>query len=200
MKKGILYTVLFTLIISSFFVLILSSANELTEGRTKRNEELLLRKAVLKAFHISYSSDRKAYSLYDDMIAIVKKAGTELFLYEQEGMSLYAILFQGNGLWGQVRGILAVNEDVTMISGIEFIDHNETPGLGGRIDEDAYKNQYRGEFVGKGLIRGTRKGVYDYDHQNGEIDGISGATRTSESIENMINRELTRLRKLMGVQ
>ncbi|MBN2531326.1 MAG: FMN-binding protein [Spirochaetales bacterium] len=199
MKKGILYTVLFTLVISFTFVLLLSTANQLTKERTKKNEELLLRKAVLNAFHIPFANDQEAYTVYDDNVTVVKKAGTDLFMHEKEGITTYAILFMGNALWGQVRGILAVNAEVTVIKGVEFISHNETPGLGGRIDEDAYKNQLRGEVVGAGgLIKGTRKGVYDYDHQNGEIDGISGATRTSESIEKIINSELKYLRKLLG--
>jgi Na+-transporting NADH:ubiquinone oxidoreductase subunit C len=113
---------------------------------------------------------------------------------------LYAVIFQDMALWGDVRGIIAVDKDVTTITGFDIISHNETPGLGGRIDEAAYKDQLIGEVVGPGgMIRETRTGSYDYDHTNGTIDSITGATRTSDSMVKIINNELSRLRDLLGV-
>ena len=198
-KKGIIYTVIFTLIISFLFVFILSFTNEITKGVTERNEEVSFRKALLKVFNIPFKGDNEAFVLFENKIEQVTKSNVNLYTYNDENTTIYAILFTGMGLWGQVRGILTVNGEVSVIGGIEFLTHNETPGLGGRIDEESYKDQLRGELVGPGgTIRGTRNGVYDYDHLNSEIDGITGATRTSERIENIINQELARLRELLG--
>ncbi|MBN2443757.1 MAG: FMN-binding protein [Spirochaetales bacterium] len=198
MKKGIIYTIMFTLAVSFIFVFFLSVANELTKDITEKNAELALGKTVLKAFNIPFTKDN-AYSLYTDTIKIIQKADTNLYVYKHQDTTDYAILFSGMGLWGQIQGILAVNDSVTMIVGIEFLSHNETPGLGGRIDEEIYKEQFQGEFLNKdGKIVGTRNGTYDYNHQNSIIDGITGASRTSDSVVTIVNHEVSRLRTLLG--
>jgi Na+-transporting NADH:ubiquinone oxidoreductase subunit C len=197
MNRGIAYTVIFTIIAAFVFVFILAAGNELTKETVKRNEELLHRKTVLKAFNIPFSTDDDAFRLYDEKIKISLISGEQVFVFAHDGTEDYAVSFQGMGLWGIIYGVLAVNKDVTRIAGIEFSSHNETPGLGGRIDEDAYKNQFKGERIGAaGKINGTRNNAYDSDHENNAIDGITGATRTSESVIAIVNREIGRLKKL----
>jgi Na+-transporting NADH:ubiquinone oxidoreductase subunit C len=199
MKKGIIYTVIFTLITSFIFVFILSCMNEITKEITERNADLALQRAVLKAFHVSFTDNGSITTVFNERIEIIQAGDQVLYSYKEKGNTGYGIQFHGNALWGPVTGILAVNADTTMIIGIEFIAHNETPGLGGRIDEEVYKDQFRGELLDReGRIFGTRNGTYDYDHQNSTIDNITGATRTSESIIIIVNNELSNLRRLVG--
>nr|WP_276318700.1 FMN-binding protein [Marinitoga lauensis] len=49
----------------------------------------------------------------------------------------------------------------------------------------------------KMIIGGTGKG--DFDHENGEFEAITGATRTSEAVAAMLNKYLDILKNLLGV-
>lgn len=78
---------------------------------------------------------------------------------------------------------ICVEPNMETLKGIEVLDHSETPGLGGRITEDQFKNQ----FVGKKLrpkilvVKGRAAGGEN------EVDAITGATNTSRGIESFIN-------------
>ncbi|GAB6188704.1 Na(+)-translocating NADH-quinone reductase subunit C [Marinitoga arctica] len=200
MKDSKLYVVLFTFIISFIFVFILALANELTKEKVKINEELFQRKAILSAMGIDFNNDEEAYKLYNEKIKVSTKNGINIYESNVNGKDVYAVIFVGNGLWSTIRGVLAVDKNLTEIVGIDFITQSETPGLGGRIEEKWFKDQFRFEKIKDGkiqmIIGGTGKG--DYDHENGEFEAITGATRTSESVANMLNKYLTILKDLLG--
>ncbi len=81
---------------------------------------------------------------------------------------------------------ICVGPDLETIKGIEVLDHTETPGLGGRMMEEEFKEQ----FVGKklkprlSLVRG-REAVGP-----NEVHAITGASYTSKGIENIINEAM----------
>jgi len=104
--------------------------------------------------------------------------------------------FSGQALWGTVSGVIAVDESVSEIIGFEIISQNETPGLGGRIEESWFTQQFRGETIPpEGIIVAKGEGKPDYDTDNGSIDGITGASLTSARIEKIVNSEISQLRK-----
>ncbi|GAB1455711.1 hypothetical protein MASR2M48_10180 [Spirochaetota bacterium] len=85
-----------------------------------------------------------------------------------------------------------------------MVAQNETPGLGGRIEEPWFFGQYEGERSPGGHI-GMRAGAEasgkaDTDKENGRVDGISGATRTSQAFEAIVNAALLRFKSAGGVQ
>lgn len=200
MKDSKLYVVLFTFIVSFIFVFILALANELTKEKVKINEELFQRKAILSAMGIEFKNDKEAYKLFDEKVKIEKVKDIDVYKSNVNGEYVYAVIFVGNGLWSTIRGVLAVNKDLTEIVGIDFITQSETPGLGGRIEESWFKEQFRFEKIKDGKIKmiigGTGKG--DYNHENGEFEAITGATRTSESVANMLNKYLSIVKDLLG--
>ena len=89
------------------------------------------------------------------------------------------IPMQGNGLWGPIWGYLAVAADGKTVVGVTFDHKSETPGLGGEIPTEKFQSQ----FVGKQII------------ENGslvpiEFDAITGATKTSNGVKEMIDNTL----------
>ncbi len=127
-----------------------------------------------------------------DTVAADPDAG--LYVATVNGQLVYGTQFAGPGLWGTIEGVIAVTADLREIVGIEIVSDNETPGLGGRINEPWFKDQFRGERVTAGGIDVTQiAGDGDPDRVNGLIDGVTGATRTSDSMEAIVNRELQRL-------
>lgn len=116
-----------------------------------------------------------------------------MYVYENEGKTFYIVSVRGKGLWDEIWGCVALEQDLNTIAGVAFDHKAETPGLGAEIkDNIAWKNQ----FVGKKLFKddGTfmsvfvrKGGARDKVH---EVDGISGATITADGVSEMMKRGL----------
>ncbi|MBN2735883.1 MAG: FMN-binding protein [Spirochaetales bacterium] len=192
-KDGIVYTVIFTFIVSFVFVGILAGVNSVTAEQTARNQKLAFQRAVLNALHIKYKDNQEIFDLYQRDIKKSSRSTGNVVLYEytNENEIFYIKEFSGQALWGTVTGVLVVDQEVDRIVGLDIISHNETPGLGGRIDEAWYKNQFDGELLSpEGKISVGPGGSGDTDHQNHKVDGITGASRTSSLMGIMINAQL----------
>ena len=89
------------------------------------------------------------------------------------------IPMQGNGLWGPIWGYLAIAADGKTLVGVSFGHKSETPGLGGEITTE----KFQGQFTGKQISDGTSiKPI--------EFDAITGATKTSNGVREMIDGTL----------
>lgn len=189
-EAGFVYTVIFTFVICFIFVFVLSLTNLATEDIVTRNEQIKQQGAILRAMGISVDTEEEILTRFQE---IEQEQNADFIFYRGtvDGNEIYVKEFQGPGLWGTITGAIGVNLSAGTISGLEIISHNETPGLGARIDQPWYKDQFIDEQIVNDQIRMTsRRGVGDEDNSNGEIDGVSGATRTSESMVKIINEEL----------
>lgn len=193
------YTIIFTFVSSFLFLIILSGLNILTAQQVKKNQQLFTIRAVLNAMGISYTNDEEAIKIFNSQVRSEEKDSYRIFSANVNGEKVYAILFTGSGLWGNISGVLAVNNDVSRIVGIDFISQNETPGLGGRIEEDWFKSQFRNEsIINDKVIVSTTK-VSD-SKDDGQVDAITGATLTSKSIEKIIAVYVPIIKELVGVK
>ncbi|MFN3328980.1 MAG: FMN-binding protein, partial [Fervidobacterium pennivorans] len=192
------YTVIFTFIVSFAFLVVLSGLNVMTSQQVKKNQELFMIRAVLNAMGIPYTSDDEAIDIFKSKVTMETKDSYNLFSAEVDGEKVYAILFNGSGLWGNISGVLAVNSDVSRIVGIDFISQSETPGLGGRIEESWFKEQFRNEAIVNGKVLVSTTKVPD-SKDDGQVDAITGATLTSKSIEKIIATYIPILKSLLGV-
>jgi Na+-transporting NADH:ubiquinone oxidoreductase subunit C len=98
----------------------------------------------------------------------------------------------GKGLWSTLYGFLAIDRDGRTVRGITFYKHGETPGLGGEVDNPAWKAQWSRKIAVEesgspiiDVVKGTvRPDSPEAQHQ---IDGLSGATITSTGVEKLVN-------------
>ncbi len=196
MKQGRIYTVVFTLIVSAFFTLLLAGANQLYLPKIRENEKLAERIAILYVFDIDQSgSAEEVLKRFDQNVKQTTVSGVELYENTSaDGKPIaYAVPFTGPGLWGSISGYLGVSSDLDHITGLVFTDQSETPGLGGRIDELAYREQFRGLKI----IPGT---TLAYGKQgDSQIDAITGATLTSNSVMRILNGLLQDTVSKLGV-
>ena len=95
-------------------------------------------------------------------------------------------------MWGTITALIAFNEEGTRITGIDFVSHSETPGLGGRIDESRFKEQFRGEQISSDPSARVAvvTGQDTVSKEDARVDAITGATRTSESIQILLNKAI----------
>lgn len=199
-KDSMLYTVVFTFVVCVVFVFFLALANELTKDQVAANRRFSERSAVLTALGIPFDSAASVDQKYESevrafSVAVGQAGEVPLYGATVDGATRFAKRFSGAGLWGTITGVIAVDGTVERIGGLEIVSHNETPGLGGRIDEVWFKRQFAGERIAADGIRirqGSGKG--DADAENGELDAVTGASRTSQSIEQIVNAEIAALR------
>lgn len=97
----------------------------------------------------------------------------------------------GKGLWSTLYGFIAVDADGETVNGITFYEHGETPGLGGEVDNPKWKALWKGrkiyaqpDDVALKVIKGSAGSPTDDPHH---VDGLSGATLTSDGVSNMIS-------------
>jgi len=114
-----------------------------------------------------------------------------IFVCEYEGATYYVLSASGKGLWDDVWGYLCVQSDGKTIHGTVFDHKGETPGLGSKITEDWFQDQFIGKTMDEGgafaPIQVLKPGK---DLNNHQVDGISGATFSGVGVGEMLTRDL----------
>ena len=111
------------------------------------------------------------------------KGEIEVNLAQKKG-KLIAVAFKvvsHKGYGGNIDILMGVDMQ-GKITGIEILSMAETPGLGARIEEPAFKNQ----FVGR-TLKNTRWAV---KKDGGDIDQITGATISPRAVTDALHHGL----------
>jgi Na+-transporting NADH:ubiquinone oxidoreductase subunit C len=185
MKNSYLYTVLFMLLLSVVLSAALGFTNHYYKPVIEANETRADKKAILDALALDTSgTSADIEDRFSRYVSLIESDDRRIYarLDDTGAVDGYAVPFTGAGLWGAIQGYLAVSKDLKTTLGVVFTDQNETPGLGGRIDETAFRDQFRGLDIGTGaaLAYGSAGG--------GKIDAIAGATSTSVAVLTILNR------------
>ncbi|UCF82241.1 MAG: FMN-binding protein [Desulfobacteraceae bacterium] len=198
-----LFSVLYMFLITLCFTSMVSGVKFLNEERIERNQRAKLQRIILTVLDISTDGDRSEEDLvriFESRVRSIQVQGRTLYAaYQTDGQTLkgYAFPVGGPGFWGPIYGMVAVDEKASKILGISFYKHSETPGLGGRMTEAWFKDQFAGLKLYP--LDGNRKIFYlkPAGTQKGpdELDAITGATQTSRAIETFLNQELERFLK-----
>lgn len=133
--------------------------------------------------------DEKTATRMEKKPAGVQWVPNKALVYEiiiGKGVEMLVLPVRGKGLWGEMKGYLALASDLQTVRGITYYQHVETPGLGGEVDNPKWKALWPGKqaFDEKGepaitVVKGAGSGPY-------QIDGLSGATITSRSVGGMV--------------
>ncbi len=108
---------------------------------------------------------------------------------DEEDPEQIVVPVRGQGLWGLMRGFLALEGDGNTIVGITFYSHSETPGLGGEVDNPRWKAKWEGKKAYDDI---EDDGMPDIELVKGgassetEVDALSGATLTSNGVTNLV--------------
>ncbi len=177
MKKGYTYTIIFMAVVSIIFTGLLAGVNAAYKKKITKNEETAMKASILASVGIN-TDGVDVNGVFNDKATEEKlNEVTYYSIMMNSDKTVYAIPFEGAGLWGTIRGFVGVSTDYSSIVGLAFTDQNETPGLGGRIDEDWYKEQFRGASL---------ETVIEYGNDSG-LDAITGATSTSNAVLKILN-------------
>ena len=198
--KGSVYTLIYAAVLGSACALLLTGAAEFTEEARKANAEAEEALNILLALKVPLPDNVTSKQVVE--IREQNVQGEDLYIYsppDANGTVLaVAIRFAGRGLWGPIKGFLALEPDMKTIRGITFYEQEETPGLGGEITT----KEFRGQFEGKSIIGvdgtpGIIISVGGEDAPN-KVDGITGATMTCDKVQAMLNEAIKSIRLLQN--
>ncbi len=104
----------------------------------------------------------------------------------QSGLALVVLPVYGTGYQSTIRAYLALSADLNTIAGLSIYEQGDTPGLGSRITDPSWQSLWSGRqaVASSGdiiitVVRGSATGM-------NEVDGISGATRSSTGVARLV--------------
>lgn len=103
----------------------------------------------------------------------------------------YALVHEGNGFQGKIRLMVGLMPNLGEISGLEILEQVETPGLGTKVTESPFTNQFSGLQTTPEIkwVKGAPPS------QPNEIQAITGATISSKSVVFILNDGIKKLRE-----
>lgn len=122
-----------------------------------------------------------------------------LYVCQIDGQTKYVFPVTGRGLWGGLWGYIALNADLRTVYGAYFSHESETAGLGSLIAEEAFQDQFQGKEVfadstaaAPVALTVVKKGKVEADKDAYQVDGVTGATLTTNGVAEMVNSGLQR--------
>jgi len=108
----------------------------------------------------------------------VEQTTTQIFVGydDRDDVTGFAFVGEGAGYGGAIRILVGVDDNSGAILGLAVLSHSETPGIGSKIEEASFRNQ----FVGKTLDDPIAVGK--------DINALTGATVSSRAVTEAVRR------------
>src|SRR5574344_1137808 len=131
-----------------------------------------------------------------------KQGKLALYICKINNETKYVIPVYGMGLWGQIWGYVALNEDKNTVYGAFFNHEGETAGLGARIKDVDFQQQFQNKKLTKKggadiALKVIKKNAPHPDPEN-DCDGVTGATLTSNGVNNMLQNCLSKYKVFLN--
>jgi len=127
--------------------------------------------------------------LLKDTVTMVGPDGKNLTVYRaRKAGVIKAVLYEqsGKGYSGPIKLVMAVDRDGVVL-GVRVTSHNETPGLGDKIE--VAKTNWIERFTGKSLGKPELRG-WAVKKDGGEFDQFAGATITPRAVVGVVKKGL----------
>ena len=219
------YVIAYTAVVSAVFTAVITTLGVAVKPVIARNEALRDDRALVEVFAETLGIDDVAALSGEQVADIVARridrtmrlelpdaAGEPIPVYRAYGedreLLAVAFPFTGNGFWAPITGLMAIRcttdpatgrGELVDVAGVVFLDHGESPGLGGRITEDAFQDRFRGLPVppadGGPLLYMERQMPPDDDpRRKHAVQAITGATQTSMAVGRFLNASVRAFR------
>jgi Na+-transporting NADH:ubiquinone oxidoreductase subunit C len=131
-----------------------------------------------------------------------------VYVCKVNGETKYVLQLTGKGLWGAIWGFIALNSDKNTVCGAFFTHESETAGLGARIVEyEGFQKQFEGKKVMAAgsdnillsVVKMGKKDAIDgvAPAADSKCDAVTGATLTSNGVNNMLHDCLKKYTKFL---
>lgn len=171
-------------LIAIFSGFVLSYTYISTRNDIEKNAEMAKKNALVKVLPATKDYEEK----------IIDKETTLLIAKDENGRIIgYAAMTEGAGFQGKIKLMVGFDNTLTHITGLEILENVETPGLGNRIEEDWFKEQYQNRVPPITYVKGKKP------EKENEIQAITGATISSKSVVKIVNAAHEKLRTFLKI-
>ena len=190
--------IVFIFIVALFFAGLTAGVNQALNRRIQLNDQTRISRQLLDVLDIKYPKGAAPNIIKDieqKRTAEAQINGMTVYRkYDLNGKpSGYGFEIGGKGFWGGMKGLLAMKNDLNTITGIIFTSQNETPGLGARVDEPWFRDQFKGIKLSDAPKRGPYITIASDSNKKNSVDAITGATMTSKAVEKFLNKDLRQI-------
>ncbi len=152
------------------------------QGRILENQKDAIYRAITGIIQEASSIEEADYD--GQLVYVLKNSRGDLLGY--------ACLTAGQGYQSTISILFAVDEKVATLLGIEVIESVETPGLGSKITEESFKNQFRDVPLSISF-----RVVKEDSGNPSDIRAITSATVSSKAVVSIVNSGVARLKGIL---
>ena len=164
--------------------------NKLNETKEKVPEILLGSEAAAKL-----AAENKTFEITPRSIAVEKKGIKKFYSvfearFDDGRLAGWVTKVDGQGYADKIELLLGLDPSIETITGLFVLDQKETPGLGNKIVEPKWRSQFARKST-QGQLKVVKGGATAAN----EIDAVTGATISSDSVVTIINKTIADLRR-----
>ena len=186
----IIYSSILVIVVAFLLAFIFKALKPMQDA----NVALDQKKQILYSLNIRGLDGQEAEAKYAEVVKEEKtENGQTVYLCNVDGEDVCVFAMKGMGLWGGISGFVAIHDqDGPTVYGAYFNHESETAGLGAEIkDSQAWQEKFIGKKVFKDgnddVALSVVKKVEDPETQ---VDCVTGATLTSNGVNDMIHEGL----------
>ena len=110
--------------------------------------------------------------------------------FSDQTLAGFVVKASAQGYADKIELLLGIDSRIKKVTGVFILDQKETPGLGNKIVEREWLDQFSNlPFTAMPLVV-----VKEETEKKGEIDAVSGATISSRSVTGIINNTIHQLK------
>ena len=148
------------------------------------------------AMHRKAETEKAIYIVQPEAKSYEKVEQVDFELYkvfdDNKNRLGYALPYEGNGFQGKIRLMVGVKDDLNEIIGLEVLEQVETPGLGTKITEEPFTDQFK-DLKAEPQVDWVKGAPATKPN---EIEAVTGATISCKAVVDIINNGLIKLRTL----
>ena len=191
------YIIIYSAILVVIVAFLLAFVYKALKPMQDANVELDTKKQILYSLNIRDLDGAEAEAKYTELITdTMDFAGQKIMMAEIEEEPIMVFEMKGMGLWGGISGYMSVRLDPEKgfaVYGAYFNHESETAGLGAEIKDS---QEWQEKFIGKRIIKEDPDGkehvalsiVKKVEDPETQVDVVTGATLTSNGVDEMIKR------------
>ena len=192
------YIIIYSAILVVIVAFLLAFVYKALKPMQDANVELDVKKQVLYSLNIRDLDGSAAEAKYAELVNdTMDFMGQKILMAEINEEPIMIFEMKGMGLWGGISGFMSTSFDPETMNlkvyGAYFNHESETAGLGAEIKDS---QEWQEKFIGKRIIDTDDNGkdhvalsvVKKVEDPETQVDCVTGATLTSNGVDEMIKR------------
>lgn len=196
------YTIVYSAILVVIVAFLLAFVSQSLKSKQDANKALDQKKQILNALNLRGLDGEAAEAKYAEVVKDEKEInGQNLYLCHINDEEVCVVSMKGMGLWGGISGFVALHtvDNVVKVYGAYFNHEGETAGLGAEIkDSQAWQEKFIDKKVfSDNFSEVVLSVVKNVDDPETQVDAVTGATLTSNGVNDMLHDGLKVLQTMV---